>query len=170
MKAAEQSFHHQRGQSRARKEAHSQELDDIRVAEGAHQLKFFRELSRDFGTAQQEIVDFLGSSADWYRHLLHAAVGAMTYCSASELNAGQDERPQLRMVMKEIIRHFSRTLEELDRYIAPFVQEAVKKDGKGPYSPNSDNCRYSAMYGSTKLYVQLCMCSLHVYGYRESAS
>ena len=71
------------------------------MAEGAHQLKFFRELIRDFGTALQEIVDFLGSSADWYRYLLHAAVGAMTYCSASELNAGQDESPQLRMVTKK---------------------------------------------------------------------
>ena len=35
------------------------------------------------------------------------------------------------------------TCKELDRCIARFVQEAVKKDGKGP---NSDNCVATALF------------------------
>ena len=37
------------------------------------------------------------------------------------------------------------TCKELDRYIASFVQEAVKRDGKGPYPLNSDNCVATAL-------------------------
>ena len=37
------------------------------------------------------------------------------------------------------------TCKELDHYIARFVQEAVKKDGKGPYPLNSDNCIATAL-------------------------
>ena len=37
------------------------------------------------------------------------------------------------------------TCKELDRYIVRLVQEAVKRDGKGPYPPNSDNCVATAL-------------------------
>ena len=40
VKASHQSLHNKRRQSRAGKETHTQELDDVRMAEGAHQLTF----------------------------------------------------------------------------------------------------------------------------------
>ena len=45
-------------------------------------------------------------------------------------------------MMKE--RYFGDDLQRTS-YIARFVQEAVKKDGKGPYPPNSDNCVATAL-------------------------
>ena len=66
MKAGQQSLHDKRRQSRAGKEAHAQELDDVRVAEGAHQLTFPNELGDgstdfgriDFGTVEEYFMDF----------------------------------------------------------------------------------------------------------------
>ena len=46
------------------------------------------------------------------------------------------------------------TCKELDCYIARFVQESVKRDGKGPYPPNSDN------YVATGLLTEALNCSL----------
>ena len=40
VKASQQSLHNKCWQSRARKETHTQELDDVQMAEGAHQLTF----------------------------------------------------------------------------------------------------------------------------------
>ena len=79
MKASEQPLHDESGQPRAGEEVHSQKLHDIGMVEGAHQLQFFRELSRDFGTVNQKVVDSLGSSTERYGHLLDAAVGPASY-------------------------------------------------------------------------------------------
>ena len=119
MKACKQSLHHQRGQSRAPKEAHSQELDDVRVAEGAHQLTFLYKLGRrledivigNLGTILEDVVDLFSGSAYRYRHFLHAAVGSSTDCSFRELNVRQHERSKLRIVMKKICRHFPKSMD-----------------------------------------------------------
>ena len=116
MKAGLQSLHDKRRQSRVGKEAHAQELDDVRVAEGAHQLTFPHELGRrfldgcgrDLGQVLEEFVYlFSGADGSRYGHLLHAAVGSGTDSSASEPHVGEQERPQLR-VAKKISRHVVR--------------------------------------------------------------
>ena len=117
MKACQQSLHHQRGQSRAPKEAHSQELDDVRVAEGAHQLTFLYKLGRrledivigNLGTILEDVVDLFSGTAYRYRHFLHAGVGSSADCSSRELNVRQYERPKLRIVTKKIYRHFPKS-------------------------------------------------------------
>ena len=108
MKAYKQSLHHQRGQSRARKEAHSQELDDVRVAEGAHQLTFIYKLGRrledivirNLGTILEDVVDLFSGGAYRYRHFLHAAVGSSANPSSRELNVRQHVRPHLWVIAK----------------------------------------------------------------------
>ena len=105
MKARQQSLHDQRGQSRAGKEAHAQELYDVRVAEGAHQLTFPHKLGRrlvDFviknlGAVLEDVVDLFSRGAYRYGHLLHAAVGSSADSSASEPYVGEHERPQFRV-------------------------------------------------------------------------
>ena len=115
MKAGLQSLHDKRRQSRVGKEAHAQELDDVRVAEGAHQLTFPHELGRrfldgggrDLGRVLQEVMyPFSGADGSRYGHLLHAAVGSGTDSSASEPHVGEQERPQLRVVTKKISSHY----------------------------------------------------------------
>ena len=105
----------QRGQSRALKEAYAQELHDVWVAEGAHQLTFPHKLGRrlvDFvirnlGAVLKDVVDLFNCGAYRYRHLLHAAVGSSADSSASEPHVGEHERPQLRVVTKKICCHYS---------------------------------------------------------------
>ena len=85
MKARQQSLHDEGWQSGAGKEGDTQKLNDVRVAEGAHQLTFPHELGRgssnlgrgDLGAIQKDVVDLFGG-ADGSRHgrLLHAAVGS----------------------------------------------------------------------------------------------
>ena len=61
------------------------------------------------------------------------------------------------------------TCEELDRRI---TQEAVKRDGKGPYPPNLDNC-VATVLSTEALNCFLSVVHvpyLYVYGYHESAS
>ena len=110
MKARQQTLHYQRRQSRSLEEAHSQKLDNVRVAEGAHQLTFLYKLGRrptnfilrDLGTVLEDVVDLFSSSTYRYRHLVDAAVGSGADSSASERDIGEDERPQLRIVTKKI--------------------------------------------------------------------
>ena len=108
MKASEQPLHDESGQPQAWEEVDSHKLDDIGMVEGAHQLQFFRELSCDFGTVHQNVVDSLGSTTERYGHLLDAAVGSASYYSTCELKVGQDIRPQARMgVKKTVCHHFT---------------------------------------------------------------
>ena len=96
-----------------RERAHAQELHDVRVAEGAHQLTFPHKLDRRFvdfvirnlGAVLEDVVDLFSGGAYRYRHLLHAAVGSSTDSSASEPHVGEHERPQPRVVTKKIFRH-----------------------------------------------------------------
>ena len=115
MKARQQSLHDERRQSRALQEAHSKELDDVRVAEGAHQLAFTHELGHCLGNLVvapravdllQKGVDGFSGGADGYGHLVDSAVGSTAYSSASELHVGEHERPQLRVGSEKSFRHF----------------------------------------------------------------
>ena len=110
MKARQQSLHYEGWQSRAGKETQAQKLDDVRVAEGAHQLAFPHELGRgladccdrDLGCIQEEIVDlFGGADGSRHSHLLHAAVGSCADCGTSEPYVGEQERLQLWIVAKK---------------------------------------------------------------------
>ena len=112
MKAGQQSLHDKRRQTRVGKEAHAQELDDVRVAEGAHQLTFPHKLSyglgklvADFVSPLQNVVDGFRGRRHRYGHLLHDAVGPATNSNASTLHVGEQERPQLRVVAKKISSH-----------------------------------------------------------------
>ena len=65
-----QLLHHQRRHPRAGQETHAQKLDDVRVAEGAHQLTLSHELARRFLDAfarhlsrvLEKVVDLLGGA------------------------------------------------------------------------------------------------------------
>ena len=101
MKARQQSLHDEGWQSRAGKETHAQKLDDVRVAEGAHQLTFPHELGgrladlgrRDLGAVQEHFVDlFGGADGSRHGHLLHAAVGSCADSDTSEPYVGEQER------------------------------------------------------------------------------
>ena len=101
MKARQQSFHDEGWQSRAGKETHAQKLDDVRVAEGDHQLAFPHELGgrfadlgdRDLGAVKEHFMDLFGR-ADGSRHgyLLHATVGSCANSESSEPYVGEQER------------------------------------------------------------------------------
>ena len=101
VKARQQLLHDQRGHSAALQEAHAEKLDDVRVAEGAHQLTFPHELarrsldafSRHLARVLEEIVYFLGRThGAWYGHLLHAAIGTGAYRSARGPRVGEEKR------------------------------------------------------------------------------
>ena len=113
MKARQQSLHDQRGQSRAFKEAHAQELHNVRMAEGAHQLTFPHKLgrqfvdffTRNFGAVLEDIVDLFNDGTYRYRHLLYAAVSSSADSSASEPHVGERERSQHRVVTEKTCCH-----------------------------------------------------------------
>ena len=114
MKAGQQSLHDKRRQSGVGKEAHAQELDDVRVAEGAHQLTFPHKLGyglgklvADFVSPSQNFVDGFSGRRHGYDDLLHDAVGPATNSNASTPHVREQERPQLRIVAKNISSHRS---------------------------------------------------------------
>ena len=100
MKARQQSLHDEGGQSRAGKEGDAQKLDDVRVAEGAHQLTLPHELASgleqilDSSVALlQEGVESFGGGDNRECHLVNSAISPATYDCPSELNARENERP-----------------------------------------------------------------------------
>ena len=119
VKATQQSLHNKCWQSRARKETHTQELYDVRMAEGAHQLTFSYKLCgrstdsgaiRNLSSVLKKVVDlFSGADSSRYGHLLDTAVGSRSYSNASESHVREHERPQLRVVTK-ISGHHKRNL------------------------------------------------------------
>ena len=110
MKTRQQSLHDEGGQSRAGEEGDPQKLDDVRVAYGAHQLALSHELGRGLGQlirpSMQDGVDCFGGGFHGKDHLLHLAIGAAANGSTSELDVGENERPQLGMVAEKIFLHF----------------------------------------------------------------
>ena len=105
MKARQQSLHDEGGKPRSGKESDSQKLDDVLVAEGVHQLTFLHEFGRGLGFLQEGVDCFCcGSHRNDY--LLHFTVGPATYSGTSELDVGENEGPQFRMVAEKIFSHF----------------------------------------------------------------
>ena len=110
MKTRQQSLHDEGGQSRAGEEGDAQKLDDVRVAYGAHQLALSHELGRGLGQlvrpSMQDGVDCFGGGFHGKDHLLHLAISPAANCSTSELDVGENERPQLGMVAEKNFLHF----------------------------------------------------------------
>ena len=102
MKARQQSLHDKGWQLRAGKEGDAQKLDDVRVAEGAHKLTFPHKLGRSLGFSQKG-VDGFGGGAHRNDHLLHFAVGPPADFGASELDVGENERSQPRMITEKLL-------------------------------------------------------------------
>ena len=90
MKIRQQSLHDEGWQSRAGEKGDAQKLDDVRVAEVAHQLTFPRELGRGFGFSQKGVNGFRGG-AHRNDHLLDLAVGPAADFLANEVNVGENE-------------------------------------------------------------------------------
>ena len=106
MKTRQQSFHDEGGQSRAWKEGDAQKLDDVRVAEGAHELALSHELTRGLGnTSLQDGVDGFGGCGHRESHLVHCAVGPATNVGPSELNVRENERAQSGKVAEKTFGH-----------------------------------------------------------------
>ena len=92
------------------------------MAEGAHQLTFPHELSRnpmqvgslEFMAVLKEVVDrFGGANGSWYSHLLHTSVGSGADHDACWSHVGEHERPQLRIIAKkEFSSHHERALRQ----------------------------------------------------------
>ena len=110
MKTRQQSLHDEGGQSRASEEGDAKKPDDVRVAYGAHQLALSHELGRGLGQlarpSLQDGVDGFGGGFHGKGHLLHLAIGPAANGSTSELDVGENERPQLGMVAEKIFLHF----------------------------------------------------------------
>ena len=105
-----QLLHHQRRHPRAGQETHAQKLDDVRVAECAHQLTLSHELARRFldtfarhlSRVLEKVVDLFGSAhGSGNGHLLHAAVRARSDNRACGSSGGEKERTKSRMIAKE---------------------------------------------------------------------
>ena len=113
MKARQESLHDEGWQSRTGKEGDAQKLDDVRVAEGAHKLTFSYELGDGFGQFGsrcpipflQDGVDGFGGGAHRNDYLLHFAVGSAADSGASELDVGENERPQPWMIAEKLFSH-----------------------------------------------------------------
>ena len=113
MKARQESLHDEGWQSRTGKEGDAQKLDDVRVAEGAHKLTFSHELGDGFGQFGsrcpipflQDGVDGFGGGAHRNDYLLHFAVGSAADSGASELDVGENERPQPWMIAEKLFSH-----------------------------------------------------------------
>ena len=85
----------------------AQKLDDVRVSYGAHQLALSHELGRRLGQPSlQDCVDGFGGGSHGKGHLVHLAIGPFANGSASELDIGENERPQFGMVTEKILLHF----------------------------------------------------------------
>ena len=112
MKTRQQSLHDEGGQSRAGKKGDAQKLNDVRVAEGAHQLALPHELVRGLGqildrpvALLQEGVNGFGGGGHRESHLVHSAIGPSSDPGASELNVRENERPQPGMVAEKTFSH-----------------------------------------------------------------
>ena len=110
VEAGQELLHDQRWHSRAGQEAHAQELDDVRVAEGAHQLTLSHELARrpldpfrrrSSGVLEEVVYFFGGAHGSGYGHLLHAAIGTRPYRGSRGPSVGQQKRAQLRLIAKK---------------------------------------------------------------------
>ena len=112
-----QLLHHQRRYPRALvQEDHAQKLDDVRVAEGAHQLTLSHELRRRFLDAfvrrlfrvLEKVVHLLGSAhGSGNGHLLHAAVRARPDTPARGSSGGEKERTEVGVIAEERLgRHY----------------------------------------------------------------
>ena len=84
--------------------------DDVRVAEGAHQLTLSHELARrpldpfrrrSSGVLEEVVYFFGGAHGSGYGHLLHAAIGTRPYRGARGPSVGQQKRAQLRLITKK---------------------------------------------------------------------
>ena len=105
-----QLLHDQRRHRRAGQETHAQELDDVRVAEGAHQLTLSHELRRRFLDAfarhlsrvLEKVVDLLGGAhGSGNGHLLHAAVRSSPDSPARGSSGGEKERTKVGVIAEE---------------------------------------------------------------------
>ena len=113
MKARQESLHDEGWQSRTGKEGDAQKLDDVRVAEGAHKLTFSHELGDGFGQFGsrctipflQDGVDGFGGGAHRNDYLFHFAVGSAADSGSSQLDVGENERPQPRMIAEKLFSH-----------------------------------------------------------------
>ena len=106
MKTRQQSLHDEGRQSRVGKEGDAQKLDDVQVAEGAHQLALPHQFARGLGqTSLQHGVDGFGGGGHRESHLVHFAVGPATNVDPSELNVIENERPQPGMVAEKTFSH-----------------------------------------------------------------
>ena len=112
MKTRQQSLHYEGGQSRAGKKCDAEKLDDVRVAECAHQLALPHELARGLGqildrpvALLQEGVEGFGGGGHRESHLVHSAVGPSADPGSSELNVRENERPQPGMFTEKSHSH-----------------------------------------------------------------
>ena len=105
-----QLLHDQRRHRRAGQETHAQKLDDVRVAEGAHQLTLSHELRRRFLDAfarhlsrvLEEIMNFLGGAhGSGNGHLLYAAVRTRPDSPARGSSGGEKERTKVGVIAEE---------------------------------------------------------------------
>ena len=113
VKISQQFLHDEGGQSRSGKESDAQKVDDVRVAEGAHQLALPHELASGLGQIPdcpvallQESVYGFGGGGHRKSHLVHSAIGHSADPGSSELNVRENERPQPGMVAEKYFSHY----------------------------------------------------------------
>ena len=113
VKTRHQLLHDQCGHPRVRQETDSKKLDDVRVAEGAHQLTLLHELARSFLDAlardllrvQENFVDLLcGAHCSRNGYLYYAAVRAISDSFARGCGIREKERAEVGMIGKRIFR------------------------------------------------------------------
>ena len=113
MKTRQQSLHDEGGQSRAGREGNAQKLDNVRVADCAHQLALPHELARGLGQILDRPVTFLQVGVDGFgggghreSHLVHSAIGPAADPGPRELNVRENKRSQPGMVAEKTFSHF----------------------------------------------------------------
>ena len=108
-----QLLHDQCGHPRVGQETDSEKLDDVRVAEGAHQLTLphklarclFDALARDLPRVQEEVVDLLcGARCSRNGYLYYTAVRAIPDSFTRCCGVGEKERAEIGMIDKKILR------------------------------------------------------------------
>ena len=133
---------------RAGKEGDAQKLDDVRVAEGAHQLALPHELARRLwlieGTSLQDWVDGFGGGGHRESHLVHCAIGPSANVDPSELNIRENEQPQTWMFAKECFSHCQRRSRNKcggrsRLALCTFLQRIVASNGLCDYSAKFRN-------------------------------
>ena len=105
-----QLLHDKCGHPRAGQETHAQKLDDVRVAQGAHQLALPHELargllnalSRHLSRVLEEVVDlFCGAHGSRNGYLLYAAIRASPDRRARGSGVGEKERAEVGMIVEK---------------------------------------------------------------------